>query len=263
MLNKLWSNVHQSYFVVALCVGVIVGTAIGLVWRVNYFASVWWAVLVVLLLVVAYLKPKLAFVVVAVVAGMILAWFRVSSELYGQDYIRQFYGKEVVVTGVVDGDPEEDEGEMKLKLKNLRFGKEGVKVSGSIYMTVRQAEVKRADEVTVAGEILNGFGTYAGYMYKPKIEQVRRPEPGDLVLRVRNWFAERIKRLIPETEASLGLSYLLGMKAGLPDELAENLRAVGLVHIVVASGAHLSILVEVARRIFFPSFLYFSKISFA
>lgn len=250
MLNKLWSNVHQSYFVVALCVGVIAGTIVGLVWRVNYFASVWWVVLAVLLLVVAYLKPKLAFVVIAMVAGMILAWFRVSSELYGQDYIRQFYGKEVVVTGVVDGDPEEDEGEMKLKLKDLRFGEEGVRVSGSIYMTVRQAEVKRADEVTAKGEMLSGFGVYAGYMYKPKIEQVRRPEPGDLVLVVRNWFAERIKRLIPETEANLGLSYLLGMKAGLTDELAENLRAVGLVHIVVASGAHLSILVEVARRVF-------------
>jgi competence protein ComEC len=40
------------------------------------------------------------------------------------------------------------------------------------------------------------------------------------------------------------------MKSGLPDELDEKLRTVGLVHIVVASGAHLSILVEVARKIF-------------
>ena len=40
------------------------------------------------------------------------------------------------------------------------------------------------------------------------------------------------------------------MKTGLPDELNDNLRTVGLVHIVVASGAHLSILVEIARRIF-------------
>ena len=71
-----------------------------------------------------------------------------------------------------------------------------------------------------------------------------------LVTEGRDWFAARIQKLIPEPEASLGLSYLLGVKAGLSEELSENLRTVGLVHIVVASGAHLGILVEIARKIF-------------
>ena len=71
-----------------------------------------------------------------------------------------------------------------------------------------------------------------------------------MVLKVRNWFSTRIKKLIPEPEVNLGMSYLLGMKSGLPDDLSENLRIVGLVHIVVASGAHLSILVEIAKKIF-------------
>ena len=71
-----------------------------------------------------------------------------------------------------------------------------------------------------------------------------------LILNARDWFAERISGLIPEPEVKLGLSYLLGMKSGLPKDLSESLRVVGLTHIVVASGAHLSILVEVARKIF-------------
>lgn len=70
------------------------------------------------------------------------------------------------------------------------------------------------------------------------------------VMVARDWFAERIAGLIPEPEVKLGLSYLLGMKSGLPKDLSESLRVVGLTHIVVASGAHLSILVEVARKIF-------------
>ncbi len=73
---------------------------------------------------------------------------------------------------------------------------------------------------------------------------------GDPIIMARNWFAERIDGLIPEPENKLGESYLLGMKSGLPDKLSENLRVVGLTHIVVASGAHLSILVEIARKIF-------------
>ena len=66
----------------------------------------------------------------------------------------------------------------------------------------------------------------------------------------RDWFADRIKSEIEAPEVNLGMSYLLGMKTGLPKDLAENLRAVGLTHIVVASGAHLAILVEIARKIF-------------
>ena len=73
---------------------------------------------------------------------------------------------------------------------------------------------------------------------------------GDPIIVARNWFAERIDGLIPEPENKLGESYLLGMKSGLPDKLSEDLRVVGLTHIVVASGAHLSILVEIARKIF-------------
>ena len=72
----------------------------------------------------------------------------------------------------------------------------------------------------------------------------------DAIILMRNFFAERIKALIPEPEVNLGLSYLLGMRTGLPKDLNENLKIVGLVHIVVASGAHLSILVDIARKIF-------------
>ena len=104
--------------------------------------------------------------------------------------------------------------------------------------------------MVVKGKMSEGFGTYAGYMYKPTIVAIKKPEPGSLVLKFRNWFAERIKSLISEPQVNLGLSYLLGMKSGLPDDLSENLRIVGLVHIVVASGAHLSILVEIAKKLF-------------
>ncbi len=67
---------------------------------------------------------------------------------------------------------------------------------------------------------------------------------------VRDWFAIRIKQVVPEPEVNLGISYLLGMRENLPDDLSNSLKSVGLAHIVVASGAHLSILVEVARKLF-------------
>lgn len=251
MLKKMWRNIHQSYFVVFLAAGIIAGMILGLVFRVNYFASSIWILFAISLLVFAYFKPKAAFIVIAFLAGMVLAFFRVSSELFGQDYIRQFYGQTVLVSGVISGDPVTDESGTKIKLTDLRFGSEEVSSSGNLYISEYKNEgLARGDRIIVSGVLSEGFGTYAGYMYRPKIVSWDRPEPGDLILKVRNWFAGRIRGLIPEPEVNLGLSYLLGMKAGLPDELSKNLRIVGLVHIVVASGAHLSILVEIAKKIF-------------
>ena len=242
---------HQSYLVVMLAIGIIVGAILAVIFRVNYFASPVWLLLVALVLIMVYLRPRLVFVGVALVAGMILMFFRVASQLIGEDYIRQFWGQTVMVTGTVEADPNSDESATKIKLTNLRFGDEMKQAQGSIYISLKQTqEIYRADEVTLEGKMSEGFGIYAGYMYRPYLKKIRRAESKDMVLAVRDAFSERIKSLVPEPEVNLGLSYLLGMKSGLPEDLNENLRMVGLTHIVVASGAHLSILVGLARKIF-------------
>ena len=251
MLKRLWSFVHQSYLVVMLAIGIIVGAILAVIFRVNYFNSSIWLLLVGLIFVLIYLRPRLIFIGVALVAGMILMLFRVASQLIGEDYIRQFWGRTVTVTGKVEADPNSDESATKIKLTNLRFGEEMKQAQGSIYISLKQAqEIYRADEVTLVGKMSEGFGIYAGYMYRPCLKKIRRAEPKDMVIAVRDGFSERIRSLVPEPEVNLGLSYLLGMKSGLPEDLNENLRMVGLTHIVVASGAHLSILVGLARKIF-------------
>ena len=239
---------------VALAIGVIIGTILALIFRINYFASPLWLVAVALALIIAYLKPRAALIIIALIAGMILSFFRATTELIGEDYIRQFYDQTITVTGIIDGDPNHDESTTKFKINHLQFGESGESaktIAGNLIISIAPNEsLHRSDQVTLTGKLLNGFGTYAGYLYKPKIQKIAHPDPGDWVLNIRNWFADRISSQLDEPENSLGLSYLLGMKTGLEDDLNENLRTVGLVHIVVASGAHLSILVEIARKIF-------------
>ncbi len=191
--------------------------------------------------------------ILALISGIICSFFRTTSELVGEDYIRQFNGQTVVITGTVDGDPDSDESATKFKLKNLRFGtgNETHQISGNIYISAKQTDqIHRSDDITLVGKLSEGFGTYAGFMYRPVIDKISRPDPGDPIIGLRNWFSRRITSKIQDPESALGVSYLLGMKTNLSDELNENLRLVGLVHIVVASGAHLSILVDVARKIF-------------
>lgn len=243
---------HQSFLLMAFAIGIIGGTVLALVFRINYYNSFWWMVAVFVALFYAFLRPRVVFVVLMLVFGMILAFFRASHELEGEYAVRQFYDKNVIVVGTVDGDPETDEKGTKFKLRDLRFGEnEEVKLAGNLYISeYKNEKLARGDSVALAGKMSAGFGTYVGYMYRPRIIRHLRPEPGDLILKVRNWFSARIKKLIEEPQVNLGMSYLLGMKSGLPDDLNENLRIVGLVHIVVASGAHLSILVDIAKKIF-------------
>jgi len=159
---------HQSWGVVMLALGIIVGAILGVVFRINYFASPIFVVVAILIFVLMYIKPKFLMVGLCFLAGMMLMFFRVTTVL----------------------------------------------------------------------------------LDTPEIETNEMTGTEMLVYEARDWFSERIENAMPRREASLGKSYLLGMKTGLDKDISENLKLVGLTHVVVASGAHLSILVEVARKIF-------------
>ncbi len=250
--GRLLSEVHRSWLVVGVCVGIVMGAVLLMMMRINYLLSPVWGLVALLLFIFAYIKPRTMLVGVMVVVGMMVMFVRAASELMGVDYARQLSGETVVVSGVIEGDPETDETGTKVKLRELKFGNESEHgVDGKLFLTLSKNEgLVREDRLVVKGKMSDGFGTYAGYMFRPKLIKWERAEPGNWVVGIRNWFAERVRRLVTTPEVDLGLSYLLGMRTGLTEEFSDKLRVVGLVHIVVASGAHLSILVEVARKIF-------------
>ena len=252
MSRFLFREYHQSFLVVALAAGVIFGAIVGMMLRIRFFVSPGWMALVLVVICLAYLRPKLWLIVMIFLMGIVLMFFRMSGGFQDEQYIKSFYGQEILVTGVVEMDPETGDEGTKLRINNLEFGEnKKYRKAGVIYVSLKKnEEIARGDTLTLKGKLTEGFGIYVGYMYKPMIEEWQRQVPGDLVLNIRDAFAERIKRLIPEPEVKLGLSYLLGMKSGLPENLSENLRTIGLMHIVVASGAHLGILVGIVRKLF-------------
>ena len=252
MLKFLAREYHQSFLVVALVAGVIFGAIVGMMLRIRFFVSPGWMALVFVVFCLAYFKPKLWLIMIVFLAGIVLMFFRMSGGFQDEQYVKSFYGQEILVTGVVEMDPETGDEGTKLRINNLEFGeKEKYRKAGVIFVSLnKNEEIMRGDTLTLKGKLTEGFGIYVGYMYKPMIEEWQRQVPGDWVINIRNAFAKRIEELIPEPEVKLGLSYLLGMKSGLPDDLSENLRIVGLMHIVVASGAHLGILVGIVRKLF-------------
>lgn len=152
-------------------------------------------------------------------------------------------GKNVKISGVVTADPEYKKGYLRFQLE-ADFG--------CVYvMTKGDRKIERSSRVSLEGKIEEGFGTYVAFIKEPKILLIEQPNQKDFALVIRDWFSERFRKLIPdETESGLALSYLLGQKVLLTEDLKNALRLVGLSHIVVASGFHLSVVVSVAKKRF-------------
>lgn len=98
--------------------------------------------------------------------------------------------------------------------------------------------------------VSSGFGPYAASIYHGKLLSVQHLKNADIAGSVRDSFANGIRNGIDEPEASLGAGFLLGQKTSLPEKLQNELRLLGLTHIVVASGYNLTVLIRFSRRLF-------------
>ncbi len=180
---------------------------------------------------------------VAIIAGVILIANLVAPIFVRTDYAKTMVGRELEITGKIIKDPEEDDGKKKLNLDAKELGKIFVAVS-------KDVNVKRSDYVVISGVLSEGYGNFAGTIFRPEVKEIIHPEPGDLFLKFRDFFAKGIKENLPEKEASLASGYLLGQRTGVDKSFQDSLRTVGLTHIIVASGAHLGILIGIARKVF-------------
>ena len=253
-MNSWWMyarrEVHCSWVVAVVASGIVCGV-IGSQTILMPDRGIW-AVVAVLLLVFCFSHRRIYILIVAFLAGGIIGLWR-GGELY-QSLLpyHRLTGAKVVVQGSISEDIEKGKrGEivMRVNVKHV----DGISMGGSIWVTadhVAGMDLKRSDIVTVRGKLSPGFGSFAASMYSAAIEKVVHPEPGNVALQARDYFAEKIRMAVDEPEASLGIGYLVGQRRSLPEELERALQIAGLTHIVVASGYNLTILVRLARRVF-------------
>jgi len=115
--------------------------------------------------------------------------------------------------------------------------------------------LSRSDSITVRGKIQAGFGNYVAFIYRPTVEKISHPSLPDFSVELRDIFSQSVIEQIDNAEQSnLALSYLTGQKTLLTEDQKTKLRLVGLAHVVVASGYHLSVVVGLAKK-------YLGKIS--
>lgn len=255
MFYLLFRRVHRSFIVLIFATGIIGGTVLSSVFGWWLFASPVWLGVALLLLVINFYFPRFVIFSLAALAGIILGSFRTNQMLGDYQYIHQFAGQTVTVTGVIYEDPEVDSAKSSVRINQLSFGDQPdqqISAAGSIFIIFSRGnqELERSSRIVIQGQLAEGFGSFAGSFYNPSIRSISKPDPPDLALQFRDSFGGRIKQFIPEPEVDLSLGYLLGQRRALPKDLLNVLQIVGLTHIIVASGYNLSVLVRATRRIF-------------
>ncbi len=264
MHSWLQRRIHTSWLIALICSAIFIGIVLAPSLRLPWLSSLGWLLSGIALCLLALLKQKAGVVVLAIAGGLLIGLWRGSEAAALLVGYEPYIGGVAGVSGVVAEDSDTDKkGNLVLRLKNVEIDGKAMPGTAWVSLSVKKASVQRSDRVVVQGKVDEGFGTFPISMYRVNILQVRRPVPGDIALAVRDWFANAVRRAIPEPQASLGVGYLVGQRRGLPEQLDEALRIAGLTHVVVASGYNLTILVRLARRLFVRVSKYLSMLASA
>lgn len=187
-----------------------------------------------------------------------LGMFRMewASSRENDPYLESRIGVETTFSGVVALEPDERANSTHLYVETNH---------GLILVIAEKGQEWRyGDRLEVTGDIerpesfetdLGRTFNYPGYLLAKNVaytihrgEVVKLEEnTGNVVLtnifKAKSAFIEKIESLIPEPEAGLSLGLLLGVKRALGEDLENDFRRTGIIHIVVLSGYNIMIVV--------------------
>lgn len=246
----LRGQVSRIALITLFCLGVLCG--IGLV-AVGFRAPGWAVVGCLALIFLVRDRAAWISVTVVILAGIFAGGWRGGH--MAQDVARyaQFYGSKVTVVGNVAEDPVYDDEQKVIMLQNIVVN--GTALPGKMRIkSIGISDPRRGDKIEVTGKLFDGFGNYQASMYYAGVRIIETANsPLDVL---RREFAARIYSLLPDAQAGLGLGFLVGLKSSVSPQLDDQMKLLGLTHIVVASGYNLTILVRLSRRIFAKSSHY-------
>lgn len=254
MFKKILHPLHPSHSFYAAIWGIILGIALAILFGLNFTTNAVYLIITSTIIVFGIKYISIFTLIIVFLAGTLIGNFCASSQSADQAILAHYHNEAIIISGDISEDPDNSQATTSLRLHHLKLHQDNsapLPLSGALYVTLSsQTPLERSDTLLLEGKLSEGFGTFIGKMSRPKILKIERAEPGDIFARLKHWFADLVRQFIPSPEADLGLSYLVGMKSSLSADFSEALRAVGMTHVVVASGAHLAILVGAAKKLF-------------
>lgn len=239
-----YKRFHYSYMLGWLATGSLLGLMLGKYLTIGYGTFL---LFIALILILGALRSCRWWAVAAIfVAGMILGVLRGSETQQAYGTYDELVGGTVTLIGKMAGDAQRRNSQQVVTLTDISISNR--KYVGDVYVTVfSSAILKRGDTLSVEGKLKTGFASYGVSLTSGKILTISRGS--DPIRDIRERFSEVIRADVMEPMASLGLGFVVGQRSALPDSLDEQLKVVGLTHIVVASGYNLTILVRFVMRL--------------
>jgi len=255
MFSWLQKHIHPSWLIATACLLFVVGVAVAAAWQ--------WDALIVapflcLPIVFCIWRPRgYGFIIVALLGGGIGLLWGSAEQIKLREYT-PYYGKTVQITGTVSDDPKVEHRTTSVQLRSIKIG--GQLFSGKLWVSLgSEQKIMREDTVAVYGKLEPGFGVFAATMYKAQFLGVQKGT--SIALGVREWFKSQLEKVLNVTALSLSMGFLTGEQSQLPPEVDKAFRTAGLIHIVVASGYNLTVLVQLARRLFSAWSHYFTLLA--
>lgn len=240
-------KIHSSWILAWSSFGLLAGVILSL-FTEDYFIGLSWLIIGASLVFISLVNRRMFIIILAIAGGLLIGLWRGGQNYPSANVYQRFIGQHVEISGTVSEDAAFGKnGQQQIKIKNV--GLNGQPLEGQVWLsTDSRIKIKRSDIISASGKLSEGFGSFSASMHRGEINKVTAIEHADVGRETRDWFAALIRKAVGEPEASLGIGFLTGQHSTLPEGLNNNLKVLGLTHIIVASGYNLTILVRFARR---------------
>jgi competence protein ComEC len=249
-------------------------------WRLEISATALVLFLIGAALTAALLRTRgRAMLPALLVAALLLGALRFElSEGRSPGHLLNFHSDQgVMIEGSIVTDPQSSGAQTRLRLHVDSIFSDGAwtTASGDVRVTLRapleivaqrdQPYFRYGDRLRLQEELrappdLQEFD-YTAYLAKQGIHSVMSLPTATLLTegggssfyrwlyQARHSMASSLARSVPEPQASLGQSVLLGIRDGLPSDLQDDFRATGTSHLLAISGLHVGVLLAVSLGI--------------
>jgi competence protein ComEC len=247
MLPKPTQRFNRTTVLTVGCIAFLIGLALS---RFDAVLPISLIALFGALMIVAWRKRGWVLICAVLMVGMGLGLLRGSYIMRDLHQYDDLYGQKVVmlVTAMEDS-TYGTSSQLTFDANEVHFVKPTdavlpgrIKVSG-----FGENMVYRGDVVEVEGKLAKVRGGRQGSIGFATLQvHTRRQSPIDTA---RREFAAGMESVLPEPVASFGLGLLIGQRSTLPDDIATQLAAVGLTHLIAVSGYNLTIIIDAVRRL--------------
>lgn len=180
--------------------------------------------------------------------GLGLGWYRGDVYMHRLEEVYQLQRTEVALAATVSNDA------VYSKTKQLTFDahdlvlSSGKRLTGQVQVSGFGANaIFEGDLVYIEGKLMPGYGAYQGKLSFAKVTVVERHP--SLITVIKRKFIAGTQSALPEPLAPFVMGLLVGQRATLPEQTKEDLKKVGLTHIIAVSGANLTIILQASQKL--------------